>query len=80
MVQVSMIGYAATGAFLSLSYFDLPYNFAAVAVLALHFVRKAEAARAGPAATARFFAAPPAPRPSHQPAVPKRPAHRPPQP
>ena len=41
MVQVSMIGYAATGAFLSLAYFDLPYNVAVVAVLALHFVRKA---------------------------------------
>lgn len=27
MVQVSMIGYAVAGAFLSLSYWDLPYNF-----------------------------------------------------
>jgi len=45
MVQVSMIGYAATGAFLSLAYFDLPYNFAAVAVLALHFVRKSQVER-----------------------------------
>jgi putative inorganic carbon (hco3(-)) transporter len=48
MAQVSMIGYAVTGAFLSLSYFDLPYNVAAIAVLALYFVRKevAEAAKA----------------------------------
>lgn len=45
MVQVSMIGYAATGAFLSLSYFDLPYDIAAVAVLALHFVRQEESSR-----------------------------------
>ena len=45
MVQVSMIGYAATGAFLSLSYFDLPYDIAAVAVLALHFLRKEESSR-----------------------------------
>ena len=35
MVQVGMIGYATGGAFLSLAYFDLPYNMmvAAVAVL-----------------------------------------------
>lgn len=47
MVQVSMVGYAVAGAFLSLSYFDLPYNVMAMSVLALYFVRRDdEAARA----------------------------------
>ena len=40
MVQVSMIGFGAGGAFLSLAYFDLPYNLMVMAVLALHIVRK----------------------------------------
>jgi putative inorganic carbon (hco3(-)) transporter len=40
MVQVSMIGYATAGAFLSLAYFDLPYNVMVAAVLALKFVRQ----------------------------------------
>lgn len=39
MVQVSMVGYAVTCAFLSLAYYDLPYNIMAFAVLALKFVR-----------------------------------------
>lgn len=39
MVQVSMIGYASTCAFLSLAYYDLPYDIMVFAVLALHFVR-----------------------------------------
>lgn len=37
MVQVSMVGYAVTGAFLSLALFDLPYNVMAMAVLGLRF-------------------------------------------
>ncbi len=40
MVQVSMVGFAAGGAFLSLAYFDLPYNLMVIGALALHFVRK----------------------------------------
>lgn len=40
MVQVSMVGYAVTGAFLSLAYYDLPYNLMTVTVLALHLVRR----------------------------------------
>lgn len=40
MVQVSMVGYAAGGAFLSLAYFDLPYNLMVIGVLALHIVRR----------------------------------------
>ena len=39
MVQVSMIGYAITGAFLSMAYFDLPYNVMVISALALRFAR-----------------------------------------
>ncbi len=35
MVQVSMVGYGVTGAFLSLALFDLPYNVMAIAALGL---------------------------------------------
>ncbi len=35
MVQVSMVGFAVTGAFLSLALFDLPYNVMAMAALGL---------------------------------------------
>lgn len=34
MIQVSLIGFAAGGAFLSLAYFDLPYYLMAIAVIA----------------------------------------------
>jgi probable O-glycosylation ligase (exosortase A-associated) len=34
MVQVSMVGYAVAGAFLSLTWFDLPYNVMVMAVVA----------------------------------------------
>lgn len=37
LIQVSLIGYAVTGAFLNLAYFDLPYNLMAMAVLAARF-------------------------------------------
>ncbi|CAN5396170.1 putative O-glycosylation ligase, exosortase A system-associated [soil metagenome] len=40
MVQVSMIGFAVGGAFLSLAYFDLPYNILVVLVAGLHWVRE----------------------------------------
>lgn len=39
MVQVSLVGYAAGGAFLSLSYFDLPYNMMILVVAAHAWVR-----------------------------------------
>lgn len=39
MVQVSLVGYAAGGAFLSLSYFDLPYNMMVLVVAAQAWVR-----------------------------------------
>jgi len=40
MLQVGMVGYAVTGAFLSLSYFDLPYNLTVIALVALQFARQ----------------------------------------
>ncbi len=39
MAQVSLVGYAVGGAFLSLSYFDLPYNIMMVVVLTRAWVR-----------------------------------------
>jgi hypothetical protein len=39
MVQVSLIGYAVGGAFLSLAYFDLPYNMLMLSVLAMQWVQ-----------------------------------------
>ena len=38
MVQVSLVGYAVGGAFLSLSYFDLPYDLMVLVVLARSWV------------------------------------------
>jgi putative inorganic carbon (HCO3(-)) transporter len=38
MVQVGLVGYAAGGAFLSLGYFDLPYNMMVMVVLAKRWV------------------------------------------
>jgi putative inorganic carbon (hco3(-)) transporter len=40
MAQVSLIGYGVGGAFLSLSYFDLPYNIMVLVVLTGAWVRK----------------------------------------
>lgn len=39
MVQVSLVGYASGGAFLSLAYFDLPYNMMVMAVVAMHLIQ-----------------------------------------
>lgn len=44
MVQVSMIAFGTGGAFLSLAYYDLPYNMMAIAALALHLGTRALAA------------------------------------
>ena len=41
MIQVSMFGYAVGGAFLSLAYFDLPYDMMVAVVVAAAVVRKA---------------------------------------
>ena len=40
MVKVSMVGFATGGAFLSLAYFDLPYNIMIMVVSAIHVVRR----------------------------------------
>jgi hypothetical protein len=40
MVQVSLIGYAIGGAFLSLPYFDFPYDLMVMAVLARDWVKR----------------------------------------
>lgn len=40
MIQVSLVGYATGGAFLSLSYFDLPYNMMVLAVMARAWVER----------------------------------------
>jgi len=40
MCQVSLIGYGVGGAFLSLSYFDLPYNIVVVLVVSLRWLRE----------------------------------------
>ena len=66
MIQVSMIGYGVTGAFLSLAYYDLPYNVMVMAVVALRLVRKQQArgadakmsAMSAPARVASMAAAP----------------------
>jgi putative inorganic carbon (hco3(-)) transporter len=46
MTQVSMVGYAVGGAFLSLAYFDLPYYEMAIAVVALRLAQRQRAATA----------------------------------
>jgi probable O-glycosylation ligase (exosortase A-associated) len=43
MMQVSMVGFAVGGAFLSLAYFDLPYYQMATVVIALRLVRRQQA-------------------------------------
>lgn len=40
MIQVSMVGFAVGGAFLSLAYFDLPYNMMAMAAIAVRIVAR----------------------------------------
>ena len=47
MVQVSMLGYAAGGAFLSLAYFDLPYDLVSVIVAVGLVCRRAAVAVSG---------------------------------
>ena len=52
MVQVSLAGYAVGGAFLSLSYYDLPYNLMVLAVLGRKWMETKtyiEEVRQGPA-------------------------------
>jgi probable O-glycosylation ligase (exosortase A-associated) len=53
LVQVSMVGYAVGGAFLSLAYFDLPYNLLMLVVLARVWVMR-KAWLKEPAPSSRF--------------------------
>ncbi|CAD5375215.1 Putative O-glycosylation ligase, exosortase A system-associated [Rubrivivax sp. A210] len=65
MVQVSMVGYAVTGAFLSLTYYDLPYNVMVMAAVGRRLASRRMAAlqaHAAPVAAGR----PPAPAPRPQ--------------
>jgi probable O-glycosylation ligase (exosortase A-associated) len=48
MMQVCITGYAVGGAFLGLAYFDLPYHFVVVTVLARLFVERELAERPAP--------------------------------
>jgi putative inorganic carbon (hco3(-)) transporter len=40
MIQVSMVGYAVGGAFLSLAYFDLPYNIMVILVASKYWLKE----------------------------------------
>ena len=40
MCQVALVGYLVGGAFLSLAYFDLPYNILAITVITKHWILK----------------------------------------
>jgi probable O-glycosylation ligase (exosortase A-associated) len=47
VIQVSMVGYASAGAFLSMALFDMPYNIMVIAALGLHFARTEAQSLAG---------------------------------
>src|SRR6185312_6840913 len=51
MCQVSLVGYAVGGAFLSLAYFDLPYNILVLVVVAKRFIEQDVKAREKVAST-----------------------------
>ncbi len=51
MMQVSMVGYAVGGAFLSLAYFDLPYNVMVIIVVCERWLAEKDASREGQSAT-----------------------------
>ena len=56
MCQVSLVGYAVGGAFLSLAYFDLPYNIMVLAVLARVWLENTKTGRTGERPTAQSSA------------------------
>jgi probable O-glycosylation ligase (exosortase A-associated) len=63
MCQVSLVGFAVGGAFLSLAYFDLPYNVLVIIVCSMRYLRERGTVPAGAAAPAPAppTAAPPGP-------------------
>jgi probable O-glycosylation ligase (exosortase A-associated) len=76
MVQVSLIGYAAGGAFLSLAYLDLPYYVAGFVILADATVRERLRETADAARKSASGAAAAMPVPGSVPQVPAAPAGR----
>ncbi len=68
MIHASMVGYAVSGAFLSLAYFDLPYNVMAMSALGLHLaVRRIPIAPTAPAEAPKPLPAGRVPRASTRP-------------
>lgn len=65
MIPVSMIGYATTGAFLSMAYFDLPYYVMVIAVCGLRVARAEQLAPAPVPAAATAAMAPEPGGPQH---------------
>ncbi|NUZ05149.1 putative O-glycosylation ligase, exosortase A system-associated [Piscinibacter koreensis] len=61
MLQVSLVGYFTGGAFLSLAYFDLPYDLMVASVVAMLLVKQHVAAHVQPIAQPRLWPAPPEP-------------------
>lgn len=61
MLQVSIVGFAAGGAFLSLAYFDLPYYQMAISVLALTIVQQQQRQQQAKSVPAKLPSIPPPP-------------------
>ena len=62
MLQVGLLGYAVGGAFLSLSYWDMPYNIMAIAGCAVYVTRQAVEGRSPAPARVAGGAIVPTPR------------------
>ena len=45
MCQTSLVGYAVGGAFLSLAYFDLPYNIVVILVVTTQWLKAQQGAK-----------------------------------
>lgn len=68
MVQVSLVGYCAGGAFLSLAYLDLPYYIMGYVVSCSMLLKRAQKELAEPASQGLLPSAPVSPRPKRLPA------------
>lgn len=64
MIQVSLVGFAVGGAFLSLAYFDLPYNLMVLVVVAKLWVLRVQARAKSTVAGVQGAPNPSAPEPS----------------